>query len=78
VKLWNWLKVWWRGVPPTITELEDGSGWRCEYQNPNHPPARECLATAARKPRVKLMLGGVATVVLAVLAQAVSKWLGLS
>ena len=77
-KVWNGLKIWWRGIPPSITETE--KGYRLIYQNPNHPPVRERLkAMVVRAATFKGAIGAIAVpLVVAVLAAAIIKWLGLT
>jgi hypothetical protein len=75
MKVWNRLKTWWSGVPPSITEGEDGS-YRLRYQNPNHPPAGVRFKAAAM--RARFLKGAIGAVAVAVAAAAIIKWLGLS
>jgi hypothetical protein len=58
----------------------NGKGYRLIYQNPNHPPARERLkAMVVRAATFKGAIGAIAVpLVVAVLAAAIIKWLGLT
>jgi len=75
MKVWNRLKIWWAGVPPRITERENGS-YRLSYQNPNHRPGRVRLRAAAM--RAKFLTRAIGAIAVAVAAAAIIKCFGLS
>jgi hypothetical protein len=71
------LKIWWRGVPPSATELK-GGGFQLTYRNPSYRTPRERFLVAVQSPFVKWMFGPIMTgVVIAVAGTALAKWLGL-
>jgi hypothetical protein len=75
MKLLNPVMIWWNGIPPSVTEREDGS-FQLRYQNPNHPPARVRFYAAAK--RVRFLKQTVATIIGGVAVAVIIKWLGLS
>jgi hypothetical protein len=71
------LKIWWLGVPPSIIETENG-GWRIAYQDPDKPPARDRVKAALHTSFVRRAASMFAIPMLvAIVAAAISKWLGL-
>lgn len=75
MKVWNRLKIWCSGIPPSITEREDGS-YHLRYQNPDQPPA--CVRFKAAAMRARFLTGAIGAVAVAVAAAAIIKLLGLS
>jgi hypothetical protein len=76
---WDQVKVWWHGVPTTITPIEgERFGYRLQYQHPDYPPARVRLMAALRTPIGRIIASAIGAIILAVIIAAITRWLGLT